>query len=144
MKKCDYSNVMDAVSIAAIMAMMALLSFLVAGCASRKIAAEKIYAERMIADDNFLQEDADRFMASIAKGDVPVYSPAQNYTSERYVIKSWERDRECLWNIAVRKYGNPWRWHEIYAANADTIGINPDLIIEGEILYLPILSIDKK
>jgi len=131
-----------AVSITAIMVLMALLSFLMVGCAGHRITIEKISPEKIIADDNFLQEDADRFMAKIARGDIVARETISD--TENYVIKSWARDRECLWNIAARRYGNPQRWYEIYAINADRIGINPDLIIEGETLCLPVLSIDKK
>lgn len=43
---------------------------------------------------------------------------------------------DCLWNIAVKAYGNGYRWVDIYQANRDVIS-NPDLIYPGQVLRLP-------
>lgn len=53
-----------------------------------------------------------------------------------YIVKTWEKDRDCLWNIADKKLGNPWRWTEIYKLNQDKI-IDPDLIYPKQELKLP-------
>ncbi len=55
-----------------------------------------------------------------------------------YVVGTWERDRDCLWNIAKKKrfYGDPWKWKRIYRANRDKIE-DPDLIYPGQRLSIP-------
>ncbi|MBA7510515.1 hypothetical protein ES705_02500 [subsurface metagenome] len=55
-----------------------------------------------------------------------------------YVVGTWERDRDCLWNIAkkTRFYGDPWKWKRIYRANRDKIE-DPDLIYPGQRLSIP-------
>jgi nucleoid-associated protein YgaU len=55
-----------------------------------------------------------------------------------YVVGTWERDRDCLWNIAkkTRFYGDPWKWKRIYRANTDKIK-DPDLIYPGQKLTIP-------
>ena len=42
-----------------------------------------------------------------------------------------------LWNIAKHQLGDPSRWGEIYKANADVIGQNPDLIMPGTTIQMP-------
>ena len=44
---------------------------------------------------------------------------------------------DSLWDIAKRQLGDGSRWGEIYKANADVIGSNPDLIQPGTTLHLP-------
>jgi len=55
-----------------------------------------------------------------------------------YVVGTWERDRDCLWNIAKKPkfYGDPWKWKRIYKANLDKIK-DPDLIYPGQRLIIP-------
>ncbi len=55
-----------------------------------------------------------------------------------YVVGTWERDRDCLWNIAKkgRFYGDPWKWKRIFRANRDKIE-DPDLIYPGQRLTIP-------
>jgi nucleoid-associated protein YgaU len=55
-----------------------------------------------------------------------------------YVVGTWQRDRDCLWNIAKkpRFYGDPWKWKRIYKANTDKIK-DPDLIYPGQKLLVP-------
>jgi len=42
-----------------------------------------------------------------------------------------------LWDIAVRAYGDGFRWVDVYNANKDAIGSNPGLIETGMVLNLP-------
>jgi nucleoid-associated protein YgaU len=44
---------------------------------------------------------------------------------------------DTLWDIAQAEYGDPTRWPEIYAANADVVGADPDLIFPGQVLRIP-------
>lgn len=55
-----------------------------------------------------------------------------------YVVGTWERGRDCLWNIAKKPtiYGDPWKWKRIYKANTDKIE-DPDLIYPNQRLVIP-------
>ncbi len=55
-----------------------------------------------------------------------------------YVVKSWSKERDCLWNIANRTeiYGDAFLWPKIWQANKDIIR-NPDIIFPGQELQLP-------
>jgi nucleoid-associated protein YgaU len=44
---------------------------------------------------------------------------------------------DTLWDIAQTVYGDATRWPEIYAANTDVIGADPDLIFPGQVLRIP-------
>lgn len=44
---------------------------------------------------------------------------------------------DCLWNIAKKFYGNGARYTEIFNANRDVIGGNPNLIYPGQVLVIP-------
>lgn len=50
---------------------------------------------------------------------------------------------DSLWAIACRDLGSGTnreidrRWREIYAANREVIGLNPDLIFPGQMLVIP-------
>jgi nucleoid-associated protein YgaU len=52
-----------------------------------------------------------------------------------YIVGSWEKDRDCLWNISKKIYNDPYKWRIIYEANK-TIK-NPDLIYPGQKLDIP-------
>jgi len=55
-----------------------------------------------------------------------------------YVVGTWEKDRDCLWNIAKKRtiYADPWKWKRIYKANRDKIK-DVDLIYPGQKLIIP-------
>lgn len=54
---------------------------------------------------------------------------------KHYTIRTWNFDRDCLWNIADHFYKNPWEWQKIWKANSYIE--NPDLIYEGDELVIP-------
>ncbi len=54
---------------------------------------------------------------------------------KHYTIRTWNFDRDCLWNIADHFYKNPWEWQKIWKANSYIE--NPDLIYEGDELIIP-------
>ncbi len=58
------------------------------------------------------------------------------FCDDIYVVKTWKYDRDCLWNIALRKYGAGNKYMIIYIANQDQI-INPHLIYPGQKLTIP-------
>lgn len=45
---------------------------------------------------------------------------------------------ESLWSIAQEYLGSPLAWPQLYQANRDLIGPNPDLIYPGQELQLPL------
>ena len=44
---------------------------------------------------------------------------------------------DTLSKIAKSQYGDGAKWHQIYEANQDLIGNNPDLIEVGQVLVIP-------
>jgi nucleoid-associated protein YgaU len=57
---------------------------------------------------------------------------------EKYVVGTWEADRDCLWNIAKKRhiFNDPWKWKRIYRVNKDKIK-DPNLIYPGQVLIIP-------
>lgn len=55
-----------------------------------------------------------------------------------YVVGTWSRDRDCLWNIAKKKdiYDNAWLWPKIWQGNRDLIR-DPDIIKPKWVLKIP-------
>jgi nucleoid-associated protein YgaU len=55
-----------------------------------------------------------------------------------YVVGSWSKERECLWNIAGKSsvYGDSFLWVKIWQANTKEIS-NPDIIQPGQHLRIP-------
>lgn len=65
----------------------------------------------------------------------PEPSPAPDATGT-YVVRSGD----TLWGIAEKLYGNPWRYHDIEAAN----NIKNAMIYPGQVLLIPGLTPDTK
>ena len=63
---------------------------------------------------------------------------------QSYVVKPWESDKDCFWNISGRSYvyNNPLLWENLYEANKDAIPEpdNPDLIYPGMKMEIPSIS----
>ena len=55
-----------------------------------------------------------------------------------YVVGTWSRDRDCLWNISKKPdiYDNPFMWPKIWQGNRDKIK-DPDVIRTGWELKIP-------
>ena len=51
----------------------------------------------------------------------------------RYVVK----EGDSLYKISKRFYGMGFLWRIIYNRNKITIGVNPNLILEGQVLRIP-------
>jgi nucleoid-associated protein YgaU len=56
-----------------------------------------------------------------------------------YTVVWREKLKDCLWRIAERYYGDPWKWKAIYKANTDLIR-DPHWIYPGWVLKIPRLS----
>ena len=56
-------------------------------------------------------------------------------TGDSYTVASGD----SLSKIAKNHYGDAAKWHQIYEANKDIIGSNPDLIEVGQELTIPSL-----
>lgn len=48
----------------------------------------------------------------------------------------WQETGDCLWNLAEKYYGDPWKWKLIYMANQDIID-NPSKIYPKQELVIP-------
>ncbi len=57
---------------------------------------------------------------------------------QTYTVGTWQRDRDCLWNISKKKtiYNNAWMWPKIWQGNRDQIR-DPDIIHPGQKLKIP-------
>ena len=67
-----------------------------------------------------------------------LYERARNFRGNTYTVGTWQKDRDCLWNIAAKDeiYNDPFMWPKIWQANTDQIR-NPDLIFPGQVLRIP-------
>ena len=59
-----------------------------------------------------------------------VKQTTESITGGNYTVKKGD----CLWFIALRAYGDPYKWPEIAKANKLS---NPDLIFPGDKFILP-------
>ncbi|MFQ5867968.1 MAG: LysM peptidoglycan-binding domain-containing protein [bacterium] len=77
-------------------------------------------------------------LANEARAREEALARAREEAPKVYVVGTWEKDRDCLWNIAKKEsiYGDPWKWKRIYEANRDKI-VDPDLIYPGQRLIIP-------
>jgi small-conductance mechanosensitive channel len=91
-----------------------------------KLAAIESNHARLLA----LQQKIDALKATLAQ-----FSSKQEKV---YVVGTWARNRDCLWNISKKKdiYGNPFMWPKIWEGNRDQIR-DPDIIHPGQRLKIP-------
>lgn len=71
--------------------------------------------------------------ALFGSADASASADANAYDSNTYTVASGD----SLSKIARDHYGDGTKWQEIYEANKDLIGNNPDLIEVGQVLILP-------
>ncbi len=93
-----------------------------------KLAAMQENHDRIVA----LQQKIDGLRAALAK---PEFMASLEKT---YVVGSWKKNRDCLWNISKKKdiYDNPFMWPKIWQGNRDQIK-DPDIIRKGQRLKIP-------
>ncbi|MDD8018987.1 MAG: LysM peptidoglycan-binding domain-containing protein [Bacteroidota bacterium] len=94
--------------------------------AKQKLAALPKYHDRLEA----LQSKID--------GLRPTLAVTNSEGEDTYVVGSWSKNHDCLWNIAKKKniYANAFLWPKIWQANRKKIS-NPDKIYRGEKLMIP-------
>lgn len=65
-----------------------------------------------------------------------------------YKIRTWHKERDCLWNIAGLPgvYGNPFMWRKLYEANKSKLPDpkNPNWLEPGIILSIPPVKGEKR
>ena len=64
---------------------------------------------------------------------VTVTKPAISIEGDKYTVVKGD----SLWKVAVRSYGDGYKWVEIYGTNKDVVGRNPGLIYAGTELAIP-------
>ncbi len=84
---------------------------------------------------------ASKGMVSAKKEKTPETTTEGDYRI--YTVKYRPGDRDCLWKIAEKFYGDGLKWKLIYNANKDKIR-NPDLIKPGWKLKIPELPAKKE
>lgn len=71
---------------------------------------------------------------------VPAPVPAKQQV---YTVWLWQESRDCLWNLAKKYYGDPWKWKKIYLANRNQIA-DPSVIYPKQVLVIPPLDDSEK
>jgi tetratricopeptide (TPR) repeat protein len=72
---------------------------------------------------------------------VPVREDGTSPLPAQYTVRTWEANKDCLWNIAAYSwvYGDPQKWRVLYDANKAKLPDpnNPHLIEPGMVLQIP-------
>ena len=79
-----------------------------------------------------VQRSEDETQAEGGGGDEGEAAAGESYT----VVSG-----DTLWGIARSHLGSGRRWREIYALNGDVIGPDPNLILPGQVLHLPVAPV---
>lgn len=102
--------------------------------------AKTLFSQENYADSLVKAKEAQELFRQLdltAKSDTP---PLPKY----YVVRTWIRESDCLWNIAGRPYvfNDPWEWRRLYEINREKFPQpdNPDLIVPNMILEIPSLK----
>ncbi len=99
---------------------------------------DNLMKERIAAAERYyirlqnIQSKIDNLRATLAS------VKSMEASEEHYVVRSWSKYHDCLWNISKKKkiYDNPFLWPKIWQANRDQIK-DPDIIRIGEHLKIP-------
>jgi nucleoid-associated protein YgaU len=85
---------------------------------------------------SLLPEFYDRVEA--LQGKIQNLRDALKKAEKTYVVGTWSRDKDCLWNISKKAdiYDNPFMWPKIWQGNRDKIK-DPDVIRTGWELKIP-------
>lgn len=83
------------------------------------------------------EEKQSTIMKEILSGDY-AWEEVQEDTQEETQEEFYEvQAGDCLWHIAETKLGDGARWGELYEANRDAIGADPNRILVGTQLLIP-------
>jgi hypothetical protein len=81
------------------------------------------------------------FQGRVIVTTVAVSSPSASGLPRQYTVRTWAREKDCLWNIAAYSwaYGDPWQWKTLYEANKSKMPDpdNPNLIEPGMVIDIP-------
>jgi len=81
---------------------------------------------------------------SLALQVIDILSGVSPVLPARFLVRTWEGTRDCLWNIAALPeiYGDGSRWPVLYQANRDRMPRpgNPHLIRPGMVLDIPSIA----
>ena len=53
-----------------------------------------------------------------------------------YTVGIWQQNRESLWTIAGKLYGDPWQWKKIFQANQEKVQ-DPRTLYPKQELVIP-------
>lgn len=87
--------------------------------------------------------DADVYVGGAAiKQPVPPPPPPPKKKGEPlpqrlYTVQEWPAKGSSLWSIAEIEYNNALKWHDIYVANEQEIGPDPNKLRAGMVLKIP-------
>lgn len=59
--------------------------------------------------------------------------------AKKHKVWIWQETGDCLWNLAKKYYGDPYKWKLIYEANKDHIS-DPRVIFPRQIIEIPALD----
>lgn len=95
--------------------------------------AQQQFKSEQIAQNQTDLQPANTTDATSVVGDQAVGASTGAATSSTYTIRAGD----CLWNIAKNQMGDALKWQDIFNANKDILGSNPDLIQPGTTINLP-------
>lgn len=99
--------------------------------------AKTAYDEGRYEDALNLSNEVSSILIGAGVSEVP---PLPEY----YIIDTWQRVRDCLWNIAGRPYvyNDPTRWKKLYNENKNILPKpdNPDLVYPKIKIHIPNLG----
>ncbi len=52
------------------------------------------------------------------------------------IVWVWQETRDCLWRLAKKHYGDPWKWKIIFLANRSSI-LDPNIIYPKQRIEIP-------
>ncbi|MFH1379752.1 MAG: hypothetical protein ABII23_05695 [bacterium] len=64
------------------------------------------------------------------------YTKKKSAQGQIHKVWIWQETGDCLWNLAEKYYGDPWKWKLIYMANQDIID-DPAQIFPKQELIIP-------
>ena len=56
--------------------------------------------------------------------------------SKIHTVWVWQESKECLWRLAKKYYGDPWKWKKIFLANRNSI-LDPNKIYPKQQIVIP-------